>query len=170
VTIPNRVFSDTTYPTAAETSEALGPKNWFSDGFLWTEDAIFAWRAAAVFGGLVFLLGVGYWVTVNGSGGLFIPVLAVFFVIGFFGAAFVAYMGRTEVAVALLGTAGVAMIMLFLIPSPYAYSNLGNTIPNPSAVVPMACAIVSLWTVGLGLLAVGTCEAFQISRDIDSED
>jgi len=161
VTIPNRVFSDTTYPTAAETEQALGPKNWFSGAFLWDENSVYALRGAAVFGGLLFLLGTFYWLAVTGgnydSYVFFSTLFLLLVLLSFAGSAFAAFLDQPEVALALLGTAGVAVILVIS----FWYASLAGV---------AAFAVPALWTVGLGLLAVGSTEAVRISREIDSDE
>ena len=166
-TSPKAILSDTAYPGAAETREAEGPRNWGAGGFAWAEDALFAWGAAASFGGLLFVLGMVYWLGATGWGGWNEGPLIALFVFCFFGAAFVAFLGRSEVALAFLATAVATGVLAFLDPPTFIPTH-DTLFSNPSATGTDFYTVLALWTVGAVLMVVGGLEAFQTSRQIDN--
>jgi hypothetical protein len=143
-------------------------------GFAWVEDALAAWRGVAAFGGFLFVLGLLYWLgatgyTSIGANSFADGPLVALFLFCFFGAAFAAFLGYTEVALAILATALVTAIIALFDP-PSLIPSAGALFSNPSASVPDRNTVVALWAVVAGLIVVGGFKAFQTFREIDNEE
>jgi len=169
-TSPKSILSDTAYPTATQDREAQPSKIWEGGVFTWAEDALFAWRGAAAFGALLWVLGMVYWLGATGYGGFFTvgPLIALF-VFCFLGAAFVAFLGFSEVALGFLGTAVVTGVLGLLDP-PSSIPTPGTIFSTPSAAGSDLQTVLALWVIGAVLMVVGGVKAFQTSREIDNEE
>jgi len=165
---PKGIVADTSYPGAAGTREETAPKNWSSGSFLWDEDVLFAWRALAVFGALLFLMGWLFWLGAAGYGDFTLGPFVALIALGFFGAAFAAAVGRTEVALALLAEAVVAGAIAIFDP-PSLLSSPDALFNGSSAVASDLASVLSLWAVGATLLAIGGTFAVRTARQIDDD-
>jgi len=168
-TSPKSIVSDTAYPTAAATREETRSGSGEGSIFAWAEDALFAWRGVAAFGGLLFLLGLLYWLGATGYDGVVDGPLVVLCLVCFFGAAFVAFFGRSEIALAFLGTA-VLTGVLALVDPPYLLATPGALFSNPGSVGPDLNTVVGLWVVGIALAVMGGVQSFRTSQEIDSDE
>jgi len=162
--IPYRIYSDTTYPTTTEIRNAQAPRNWWAGDFISDDDAFFAWRAAALLGGLLFVLGLLYWQAATGIQGGFIALFLLCFLLS----AFLAFLGQTEVALVLLGTAVVTGVVALTDP-PNLIASPGALFSNPGAAGPDLYTVLALWAVGIELMVVGVFGVIRISREADSE-
>lgn len=168
-TSPKSIVSDVAYPGAAATRSEQEDGHGQGSIFTWAEDALFAWRGAAAFGVLVFLLGMVYWLGATGYDGFTDGPLLVLFLLCFLGAAFVAFVGRTEVALAFLGTALLTGVLAVLDP-PYLISTPGVLFSSSPTVGPDLTTVVALWVAGGALAVLGAVQAFRTSREIDSDE
>lgn len=166
---PKGIVADTSYPAAAQTREEQGPKNWAGVDFLWAEDALFAWRAAAVFGGLLVITGFLYWLGATDYGGFTLAPFIALAAFCLFGAAFSAFLGRTEAALALLVLLVVAGALAFFDPPallPYPSALFGGG----SAVAPDLETVLALWAAGAAVLFVGVVQSVRTAHSIDDDE
>jgi hypothetical protein len=168
-TSPKATPSDTAYPSAARDRETQGPRNWEAGGIVWAEDALFAWRGVVAFGGLLFVLGMLYWLGATGYDGYTLGPLIALFAFCFLGAAFVAFLGLSEIALAFLGTAVVTGAIALLDP-PYLIPTPGALFSSPSTAGADLSTVLALWVVGGVLMLAGGFGTVQTSREIDSEE
>jgi hypothetical protein len=166
--VPRGRVADALYPTASDAPQEEGPKNWASKGFLWDENALFAWRGLAVFGGLLIVMGMLVWLGATGYDGFPLGPLVAMIAFCFLGSMFVAFLGRTEVALALIGAVVVGVVIAIFDP-PSLLPSPGLLITNPSAAESNRNTVLALWIVGAALLAIGGTLAVRISRAIDDE-
>lgn len=168
VTSPKSIVADTSYPTAAQTSGEPGSQTWMKFDFFWAEDALFAWRGVAAFGALLFLTGLVYWSAASGYGVWTMGPFVSLIVLSLFASAFVAFLGFTEVTLALFGTAGIAGALAVWDP-PTLLPSAGALWTDSAAVVPDLETVLVLWVVGVAVLVVGVVQSVRTARALDDD-
>lgn len=165
---PRAILADTSYPNAAQTRAEQAPRNWMNVEIFWAEDALLAWRGLAVFGGLLFITGMVYWLAATGYSGWTMGPFIGLIGICFLASAFVAFLGLTEATLALLGTAGVAAALAIFDP-PSLLPSAGALFTDPSALAPDLDTVLALSVAGVILLLVGVAQSVRTARELDDD-
>jgi len=166
---PNLPTSDVAYPGMAEVREHEGRRTFSYVDFGWIEDAVAAWRAVAVLGGLLFVEGLLFWLGATGYEGFTMGPLIAIGAILFFGCAIAAFLGFAETALAMFGALVVAILLVLLDP-PLPIASASSLFSDPSAVVPDQVTVVILWVIGALLLGLGVVQAVRAAREDDSDE
>ena len=154
------------YPGMAKIRAAQGRKTYDRHDFTWIEDRLYAWRAVALFGGLLlaegFILWQGLTSTSLAHPGLILAAVAILLGIG----ALPALMwGYTEAALAFIGVAVVGIIVgwglpLSTLPSGYA------AFTSPEEFGTDLASLLALLVGSAVLFALGAFQSVSISRRV----
>jgi len=159
-----RIVSDSSYDGAAQLREQQPAKRWTDSDFGWSENAVYAWRGVALFGGLLVLEGLLSWLWAAYYGGLPGTLLLALVLFGV-ASAVAALWSYTEAALALLGAMVVAAVLVF-VARPSTFPGLGAVFSDWSAFTSDLATFVGLWVAGGILLGIGAFRAVKLNSRI----